>query len=88
MVAPVRATYPADSPLKVYVLANANISLNSVSTCVLPNAGAPSSSFPLPIYNLRSSNAQPNSAPDSCGKSVSNPLRCVIFDICVIAILF
>ena len=51
----------ASSALYVYVSARSNILSYCVKTFVLPTAGAPSLTAPLPINNSLASTAQPNS---------------------------
>ena len=54
----------------MYASVSENILSNSVNIFVLPTAGAPSLTAPLPIYNSLVSTAQPSSPEASCG----NPL--------------
>ena len=60
----------ASACLYVYVSASAKILSYCVSNLVLPTAGEPSATLPLPIYNSCVSTAHPNSPDASCG----NPL--------------
>ena len=77
------------TPFKyVYVFARVNKSSCSVIIFVLPTAGEPSATLPLPIYNARLSTAQPNSPPANCGiPFVPLPRLTWILEICTTAII-
>ena len=79
----------ASSVLYVYVSASENILSYCVNTFVLPTAGDPSLTEPLPMYNSLVSIAQPSSPLANCGKPdpwFFCPLLICIRDICTTAI--